>query len=137
MIVIYRITSYNVCYTKLLRGQSLSIASMLGASNDIFFSTGDEGIKLSNGDDPKDLTHFIELYDAGTEVNEYPGAQTQANTVEGGGNALYFFYYIIVYSHILIIEFHLTFRKRYPAWIEYIIRIKIEENLRVIVEIHP
>jgi len=65
-------------------GQSLSIASMLGASNDIFFSTGDEGIKLSNGDDPKDLTHFIELYDAGTEVNEYPGAQTQANTVEGG-----------------------------------------------------
>ncbi len=65
-------------------GQSLSIASMLGASNDIFFSTGDEGIKLSNGDDPKDLTHFIELYDAGTEVNEYPGAQTQANTVENG-----------------------------------------------------
>ncbi len=65
-------------------GQSLSIASMLGASNDIFFSTGDEGIKLSNGEDRKDLTHFIELYDAGTEVNEYPGAQTQANTVEGG-----------------------------------------------------
>ncbi|WP_346858725.1 spondin domain-containing protein [uncultured Draconibacterium sp.] len=65
-------------------GQSLSIASMLGFSNDIFFSTGDEGIKLSNGDDPKDLTHFIELYDAGTEVNEYPGAQTQANTVENG-----------------------------------------------------
>ncbi|MCY1720551.1 spondin domain-containing protein [Prolixibacteraceae bacterium Z1-6] len=65
-------------------GQSLSIASMLGVSNDIFFSTGEEGIKLSNGDDPKDLTHFIELYDAGTEVNEYPGAQTQANTVENG-----------------------------------------------------
>jgi hypothetical protein len=65
-------------------GQSLSIASMLGASNDIFFSTGDEGIKLSNGEAGKDLTHFIELYDAGTEVNEYPGAQTQANTVENG-----------------------------------------------------
>lgn len=63
-------------------GQTLSFASMLGASNDIFFSTGDEGIKLSNGDDKKDLTHFIELYDAGTEVNEYPGAQTQANTDE-------------------------------------------------------
>lgn len=65
-------------------GQSLSIASMLGASNDIFFSTGDEGIKLDNGVAEKDLTHFIELYDAGTEVNEYPGAQTQANTVEDG-----------------------------------------------------
>ncbi|WP_339740246.1 spondin domain-containing protein [uncultured Sunxiuqinia sp.] len=65
-------------------GQSLSIASMLGASNDIFFSTGDKGIKLSNGAAEKDLTHFIELYDAGTEVNEYPGAQTQANIVEDG-----------------------------------------------------
>lgn len=65
-------------------GQSLSIVSMLGASNDIFFSTGDEGIKLSNGEAEKDLTHFIELYDAGTEVNEYPGAQTQANTIENG-----------------------------------------------------
>jgi hypothetical protein len=65
-------------------GQSLSIASMLGASNDIFFSAGDEGIKLSEGVAGKDLTHFIELYDAGTEVNEYPGAQTQANTVENG-----------------------------------------------------
>jgi len=65
-------------------GQTLSIASMLGASNDIFFSTGDEGIKLSNGMAEKDLTHFIELYDAGTEVNEYPGAQTQVNTPENG-----------------------------------------------------
>jgi hypothetical protein len=65
-------------------GQSLSIACMLGASNDIFFSTGDQGIKLSNGVAEMDLTHFIELYDAGTEVNEYPGAQTQANTEENG-----------------------------------------------------
>lgn len=65
-------------------GQSLSIASMLGASNDEFFSNGDEGIKLSNGVAEMDLTHFVKLYDAGTEVNEYPGAQTQANTVENG-----------------------------------------------------
>jgi len=65
-------------------GQSLSIASMLGASNDIFFSTGDKGIILSNGVSEKNLTKFIELYDAGTEVNEYPGAQTQANTEENG-----------------------------------------------------
>lgn len=65
-------------------GQSLSLAAMLGASNDIFFSTGDEGIKLDNGMVEKDITHFIKLYDAGTEVNEYPGAQTQANTEEDG-----------------------------------------------------
>ena len=65
-------------------GQTLSFASMLGASNDIFFSTGDKGIKLSNGVAEKDLTHFFELYDAGTEVNEYPGTQTSADTEEGG-----------------------------------------------------
>jgi hypothetical protein len=65
-------------------GQSLSVASMLGASNDIFFSTGDEGIKLSNGIAEKDITNLVKLYDAGTEVNEYPGAQTQANTDENG-----------------------------------------------------
>ena len=62
----------------------LSLACMLGASNDIFFSTGEDGIKLTNDDDNLNLTQFIRLYDAGTEVNEYPGAQTQANTVENG-----------------------------------------------------
>ncbi len=65
-------------------GQMLSLACMLGASNDIFFSTGEDGIKLTNDDDYLNLTQFIKLYDAGTEVNEYPGAQTQANTVENG-----------------------------------------------------
>ena len=65
-------------------GQSLSIACMLGASNDIFFSTGEKGIKLSNGDARIELTHFIELYDAGTEVNEYPGTQTHIDTEEHG-----------------------------------------------------
>ena len=65
-------------------GQSLSLACMLGASNDIFFSTGDKGIKLSYGEAKIELTHFIELYDAGTEVNEYPGAQTHADTEEHG-----------------------------------------------------
>ena len=65
-------------------GQTLSLACMLGASNDIFFSTVDDGIKLPNDDDKTDITHLIALYDAGTEVNEYPGTQTQANTVESG-----------------------------------------------------
>lgn len=65
-------------------GQSLSIATMLGASNDVFFSTGDKGIKLSNGKAGKDITHFIELYDAGTEVNEYPGAKGPVDAEEDG-----------------------------------------------------
>lgn len=64
-------------------GQSLSITSMLGASNDAFFSTGDEGIKLSNGVAEKDITNFIEIYDAGTEVNEYPGAGCHQGGPEG------------------------------------------------------
>ncbi len=64
-------------------GQSLSIASMLGASNDEFFSSGDEGIKLSNGAAEKDITHFVEIYDAGTEINEYPGAGYYQGGPEG------------------------------------------------------
>jgi hypothetical protein len=67
-------------------GQTLNLACMLGASNDIFFSFGEDGIMLSGA--KKDVTQFIELYDAGTEVNEYPGAQTQANTVENGNVTL-------------------------------------------------
>jgi len=64
-------------------GQSISFASMLGASNDIFFSTGDKGIKLSNGDSEVDITHLFELYDSGTEVNEYPGAGIYQGPPEG------------------------------------------------------
>lgn len=55
-------------------GQYLSIASMLGKSNDEFFAFGDSGIKLSFGNDSKEITEQIMLWDAGTETNEYPGA---------------------------------------------------------------
>ena len=65
-------------------GQSLSLACMLGQSNDIFFSDGDQGLKLTASYPWMNLTRFIKLYDAGTEVNEYPGTQTNANTVENG-----------------------------------------------------
>lgn len=64
--------------------QRLSMASMLGATNDLFLSTGDMGIALPDAPTGKDITHWFMLYDAGTEVNEYPGTQTQANSVEGG-----------------------------------------------------
>jgi len=67
-------------------GDYFSLASMLGASNDIFFGFGDTGIALFNGATALsgDLTSSIMLWDAGTEVNEYPGAQTNADTEEGG-----------------------------------------------------
>ncbi len=63
--------------------QYLSIASMLGNSNDEFFAFGDTGIKLTFGNDPKDITSEVMLYDAGTSVNQYPGTKTE-NILEGG-----------------------------------------------------
>jgi len=57
-------------------GDYLSFASMLGKSNDLFFSPGDMGIRLFQGRAPisGDITSHVMLWDAGTEVNEYPGA---------------------------------------------------------------
>lgn len=57
-------------------GDYLSFASMLGKSNDLFFAPNDFGIRLFEGNTPikGDITEKIMLWDAGTEVNEYPGA---------------------------------------------------------------
>jgi len=57
-------------------GDYLSFASMLGKSNDQFFAPDDMGIRLFEGKDPVKgtITCKIMLWDAGTEVNEYPGA---------------------------------------------------------------
>ncbi|WP_303921988.1 spondin domain-containing protein [Draconibacterium sediminis] len=63
--------------------QYLSIASMLGNSNDIFFAFGDSGIKLNFGNDAQDITEEVMLWDAGTEVNEYPGTKSMDED-EGG-----------------------------------------------------
>jgi len=64
-------------------GQYLSIASMLGNSNDEFFAFGDSGIKLTFGNATKDITDKVMLWDAGTEPNEYPGTKTANEDVEG------------------------------------------------------
>ena len=64
-------------------GQYLSIASMLGKSNDEFFAFGDSGIKLAFGNDMEDITSEVWLWDAGTEVNEYPGAGIHQGGPEG------------------------------------------------------
>ncbi|MDX8338390.1 spondin domain-containing protein [Draconibacterium sp. IB214405] len=63
--------------------QYLSIASMLGNSNDIFFAFGDSGIKLNFGNADQDITDEVMLWDAGTEVNEYPGTKSMDED-EGG-----------------------------------------------------
>ena len=57
-------------------GDYLSFASMLGKSNDLFLAPGDMGIRLFEGKIPisGNITRQITLWDAGTELNEYPGA---------------------------------------------------------------
>jgi hypothetical protein len=57
-------------------GDYLSFASMLGKSNDLFFAPGDMGIRLFKGTTAisGDITGQVMLWDAGTELNEYPGA---------------------------------------------------------------
>ncbi len=68
-------------------GDYLSFASMLGQSNDLFFAPGDMGIQLFNGSEPVngEVTDMIMLWDAGTEVNEYPGAGIHQPAQMNGG----------------------------------------------------
>ena len=57
------------------RKQKLFFATMLGASNDLFFAPGGEGIPLylDNGSPiSADVTNQVYLWDAGTELNEEP-----------------------------------------------------------------
>ena len=57
-------------------GEYLSFATMLVHTNDLFFSPDERGIRLFHGHEPMtgEITEYIGLWDAGTEVNEYPGA---------------------------------------------------------------
>jgi hypothetical protein len=58
------------------RNQKLSFASMLGQSNDWFFSPGPQGLSLYNEDGAPisgDITNQVRLYDAGTEIDQEPG----------------------------------------------------------------
>lgn len=57
------------------KGQNLSFAVMLAATNDLFFGPDDTGIALyDNNGGPviADVTDLVHLYDAGTEINEEP-----------------------------------------------------------------
>jgi hypothetical protein len=57
-------------------GDYLSFATMLVHSNDLFFAPAERGIRIFNGHMATEgsITTQVILWDAGTEVNEYPGA---------------------------------------------------------------
>ncbi len=62
-------------------GDRLSLATMYIQSNDLFVSFGDAGLELFTGSTPisGDVSAQLQLLDAGTEINEIPGAgPTQA-----------------------------------------------------------
>jgi hypothetical protein len=77
-------------------GDALSLASMLAATNDVFFGAKDTGIELFDADAVAlsgDITRQIYLWDAGTEANEEPGIgpntvtnQLAPNTGDPGEN---------------------------------------------------
>jgi hypothetical protein len=57
-------------------GARLTLATMFVQSNDLFYATAEEGIPLWNDDGMQisgDVTSYLELWDAGTEVNQEPG----------------------------------------------------------------
>jgi hypothetical protein len=56
-------------------GDRLTVTTMFGQSNDLFYAPGDDGIALFEKGAPirGDITSRFYLWDAGTEVNEEPG----------------------------------------------------------------
>ncbi len=69
-------------------GDYLNFATMLVHTNDLFFAFDDTGIALFNNGTAVigDVTSSIQLWDAGTEVNEYPGAGNN-QPARGGANS--------------------------------------------------
>ena len=70
-------------------GSRLSLATMLVQSNDLFFAPADGGVALFDaGGIPVagDVTGEIFLWDAGTEVNEFPGVGPNQAPRQGGAN---------------------------------------------------
>ena len=79
--------SYSFTFTA-KEGDYLSIATMLVQSNDLFYAFADGGIALFTNGIAKtgNVTSLVSLWDAGTEVNEFPGAGNN-QPVRGGGNS--------------------------------------------------
>jgi hypothetical protein len=72
--------------------QNLSLVTMFVQSNDLFYALGGAGgFDLFDGSDPVsgDVTDAVGLWDAGTEINEEPGAgENQAPRQPGAGVGL-------------------------------------------------
>ena len=71
------------------KGHYLSFATMFVQSNDLFFAPDEGGIALydSNGDPVTgDITMMVNLWDAGTEVNEEPGTGPNQPPRQSGPN---------------------------------------------------
>lgn len=73
---------------KAKEGDRLNLASMLVQSNDLFIAFDDSGLPLFNGGAAKvgNVTNLIKLWDAGTEVNEFPGAGNNQPPRQSGAN---------------------------------------------------
>jgi hypothetical protein len=79
--------SYTFSFTA-EEGDYLSLATMLVHTNDLFYAFDQEGIALFNNGAAVsgDISGNLKLWDAGTEVNEYPGAGNN-QPARGGGNS--------------------------------------------------
>ena len=67
--------SYQVEFTA-QPGSRLGLASMMGATNDVFWATGPAGISLYTGGGApidREITVDLNLFDAGSEANQPPG----------------------------------------------------------------
>ncbi len=72
------------------KGQKMSFAVMLAATNDVFFAPDEMGIALyDNSGAPiasQDVTNQVYLWDAGTEINEEPAVGPNTVTNQSGPN---------------------------------------------------
>ncbi len=71
------------------KGMYLSFSTMFVQSNDLFYGFADTGLALydSNGDPVTgDVTAEVDLWDAGTEVNEMPGTGMNQPPRQSGSN---------------------------------------------------
>ena len=70
-------------------GDRLSLATMLVQSNDLFYAPAEAGLALfDGGGNPYtgDITGMFLLWDAGTEVNQFPGVGPDQAPRQAGGN---------------------------------------------------
>ena len=72
-----------------LPGDYLSFATMFVQSNDLFYAPDGMGIALFDAEgNPRraNVTHYVKLWDAGTEVNEEPGLGANQAPRQSGAN---------------------------------------------------